>query len=81
MITSNTVGFQLKIFECTSDVIKEKKFSRVVTRIGGSTLTQQLIKNQVFSQDAKDRTVTRKIKEIWLAMQLEANYSKEQMRY
>ena len=59
-------------------VVKEKVFKSGNSR-GGSTLTQQLIKNQVFSQDVKDRTVTRKIKEIWLSMQLESNYSKEQI--
>lgn len=46
---------------------------------GGSTLEQQLIKLSVFSTSAKDRTVNRKIKEAFLAQQLEHNYSKEQI--
>lgn len=40
---------------------------------GGSTLTQQVIKNTLLSQE---RTVTRKIKEFVLALQLESKYSK-----
>lgn len=72
-------GFSIKgTLNAVRSTIKEKVFKSGNSR-GGSTLTQQLIKNQVFSQDAKDRTVTRKIKEIWLSMQLEANYSKEQI--
>ena len=43
---------------------------------GGSTLTQQVVKNAVLTQD---RTLTRKIKEMSLALQLENKYSKEQI--
>src|SRR5574344_1118996 len=49
---------------------------------GGSTLTQQLIKQIYFSDEAKNRTVTglpRKIKEMILAVELEKMYSKEQI--
>ena len=67
-------GFSIKgTLNAFWSVVKEKVFKSGNSR-GGSTLTQQLIKNQVFSQDVKDRTVTRKIKEIWLSMQLESNY-------
>ena len=41
---------------------------------GGSTITQQLIKNLM---DYKDVTVTRKILEIFTALELEKNYTKE----
>ena len=49
---------------------------------GGSTLTQQLIKQVYFSDEAGDRTVTgipRKIKELILAVELEKMYDKEQI--
>ncbi|MEI8067783.1 MAG: transglycosylase domain-containing protein [Candidatus Shapirobacteria bacterium] len=41
---------------------------------GGSTLTQQLVKNVLLSSDV---TVTRKIKEFILAVQIEAKYKKD----
>ena len=43
---------------------------------GGSTITQQLVKN-VTGQD--DRSVTRKVKEIWNSFRLEKQMSKEQI--
>lgn len=46
---------------------------------GGSSIEQQLIKNVAFSTDAADRTVNRKIKELWLAYQLDKNFSKDQI--
>lgn len=49
---------------------------------GGSTLTQQLIKQVYFSDEASNRTITglpRKIKEMILALELEKMYSKEQI--
>lgn len=46
---------------------------------GGSTIEQQLIKNLVFSTSAKDRTINRKIKELWLSLQMDKNFSKEQI--
>ncbi len=44
--------------------------------VGGSTITQQLIKNLTQYDDV---TVTRKIKEIFTALELEKNYSKEEI--
>ena len=46
---------------------------------GGSTITQQLVKLAVFSTKKEDQTYKRKIQEIMLALQLEHNYSKEQI--
>src|SRR5205814_4229423 len=48
------------------------------TRItqGGSTITQQLARN-LFRMH--ERTITRKLKEIALAIEIERNYSKEQI--
>lgn len=54
-------------------------FSRIITRgraQGGSTLTQQLVKNVLLSPE---RTITRKIKEFVLASQLESKYSKDEI--
>ena len=49
---------------------------------GGSTLTQQLIKQVYFSDEAQDRTMSglpRKIKEMILAIEVEKMYDKEQI--
>ncbi len=43
---------------------------------GGSTLTQQVIKNTLLSQE---RTVSRKIKELILSLQLENRYAKDEI--
>ncbi len=43
---------------------------------GGSTLTQQVIKNTLLTQD---RTIVRKIKEMILSLQLENKYSKDEI--
>lgn len=43
---------------------------------GGSTLTQQLVKNVLLTQE---RTLPRKIKEFILAVQIESKYSKDQI--
>src|SRR5690606_16818595 len=42
----------------------------------GSTLTQQVVKNAVLTQE---QTLTRKIKELSLALQLENKYTKDQI--
>ena len=46
---------------------------------GGSTIEQQLIKLSVFSTSAKDVTITRKLKEMFLANQLDHNFSKKKI--
>jgi penicillin-binding protein 1C len=43
---------------------------------GGSTITQQLVKNTLLSPE---KTVTRKIKEIILSVEVEATYTKDQI--
>lgn len=43
---------------------------------GGSTLTQQVIKNTLLTQE---RTISRKLKELILSLQLENRYSKEEI--
>ncbi len=54
-------------------------FTRIFTRgyaQGGSTLTQQLVKNVLLSSD---RTLVRKIKEFVLAIEIETKYSKDEI--
>ncbi|KAA9299578.1 MULTISPECIES: transglycosylase domain-containing protein [Aerococcus] len=46
---------------------------------GGSTLTQQLVKLSVFSTNESDRTYKRKVQELWLALQLESQFSKQEI--
>lgn len=43
---------------------------------GGSTLTQQLVKNTLLIDQHGARTLTRKLQEAWLAVQVERLYSK-----
>jgi penicillin-binding protein 1C len=54
-------------------------FSRIFTRgyaQGGSTLTQQLVKNVLFTSE---RSVIRKIREFIMAIQIERRYSKDEI--
>lgn len=44
--------------------------------VGGSTLTQQLVKNVLLSQE---KTLARKVKEFILAIQIESKYSKDEI--
>lgn len=46
---------------------------------GGSTLDQQLIKLAYFSTANSDRTIKRKVQEIWLSLQMEREYTKEEI--
>ena len=46
---------------------------------GGSTITQQLVKNSIFSTLQEDQTLERKAQEAWLALQLERELSKEEI--
>lgn len=55
-------------------VLKEVIFERSLT--GGSTLTQQLVKNALLSSE---RTLPRKIKEFILAIEIEQKYSKDEI--
>lgn len=51
--------------------IRERSFAE-----GGSTITQQLAKNLLFTQD---KMIERKVAEVFAAFDLEANYSKEEI--
>jgi penicillin-binding protein 1A len=46
---------------------------------GGSTITQQLIKLSYFSTSSEDQTLERKAQEAWMSMQLEREYSKDEI--
>jgi penicillin-binding protein 1C len=54
--------------------VRNLVFEKKVT--GGSTLTQQLVKNALLTPE---RTVTRKIKELILSIQIERRYTKDQI--
>jgi penicillin-binding protein 1A len=48
--------------------------------LGGSTITQQVVKNDVLdTTDAQSRTVSRKFRELLLAEEMERRYSKQQI--
>ncbi len=65
-------GFDIKrTFRAVLDYLTEGSGAQ-----GGSTITQQLVKNITNNQD---RTPVRKIQEIWLAYQLEQDLTKEQI--
>ena len=46
---------------------------------GGSTITQQLVKNYLLGASANSRSFDRKAKELVLAVELERQYSKDQI--
>ena len=46
---------------------------------GGSTLDQQLIKLAYFSTKESDQTLKRKAQEVWLSLQMEKKYTKEEI--
>jgi penicillin-binding protein 1A len=46
---------------------------------GGSTLTQQLAKNLYLQREARSRSISRKIDEAWIAVQLQDRYTKAEI--
>ena len=48
-------------------------------RQGGSTISQQLAKNLYLQREAGDRSLSRKIDEAWIAVQLQKKYSKAEI--
>jgi membrane peptidoglycan carboxypeptidase len=60
----------------------QNTFAGKVVR-GGSTLTQQLVKNtilyDVLGEEAYDKTISRKIKEALITMQVEQSFTKDQI--
>lgn len=56
-------------------------FNAVLSRgkRGGSGINQQLVKNISFSSSDEDRTIKRKIQELFLSIQMEKNFSKDKI--
>lgn len=70
-------GFSIKgIGRAFFLLLKNKLLHRDYISGGGSTLTQQLVKNAYLSQE---QTMTRKFKELFLAIQVENVYSKNEI--
>lgn len=68
-------GFSVKGFGRAAYLfLKNKLLHRDYISGGGSTLTQQLVKNAYLSQE---QTFTRKLKELFLSIQVENDYSKK----
>ena len=67
---------------CKHNGFDVKGFARALfqnllgNRVGGSTLTQQLVKNAILSNE---KTITRKLKELLLSIELERRYSKDEI--
>lgn len=55
------------------------KFDSSYKARGGSTIDQQLIKNKYFNRGYGHNVVTRKIQEIFLSLQLNENFTKEEI--
>ena len=55
------------------------RFDSTVKPRGGSTIEQQLIKNIYYNGGSGYETTTRKIQEIFLALQLDRNFTKEEI--
>ena len=49
------------------------------TSEGASTITQQLVRNTVLLDEMQDRTIKRKVREMYIAVKLEEAYSKDQI--
>lgn len=65
-------GLRLRsILRATWEDLKNLRFSQ-----GGSTITQQLIKNSILT---RERTLSRKIREVILSVQFERKYSKDRI--
>ena len=60
----------------TSKVVGVKNFFGLCPPRGGSTLTQQLVKNAILSNEKK---ISRKVKEWFLAAKIEKNFSKDEI--
>nr|WP_235807259.1 PBP1A family penicillin-binding protein [Liquorilactobacillus cacaonum] len=70
-------GFSFKgIGRAAFLLLKNKLLGRDYISGGGSTLTQQLVKNAFLSQE---QTFSRKAKEIFIAMQVENEYTKKEI--
>ncbi|MEF2845136.1 MAG: PBP1A family penicillin-binding protein, partial [Eggerthellaceae bacterium] len=46
---------------------------------GASTITQQFVRNTILADEAQESTLKRKVREAWIAIQLEGMYSKDEI--
>ncbi len=46
---------------------------------GASTITQQLVRNTILSEEQFDNTIERKVREAWIALQMEKIFSKDEI--
>ena len=46
---------------------------------GASTITQQLVRNTILSEEQFDQTIERKVREAWIALEMEKIYSKDEI--
>ena len=46
---------------------------------GASTITQQLVRNTILSEEQFDQTIERKVREAWIAIKMEEMYSKDEI--
>ena len=46
---------------------------------GASTITQQLVRNTILSEEQFDQTIERKVREAWIAIKMEETYSKDEI--
>ena len=46
---------------------------------GASTITQQLVRNTILSEEQFDQTIERKVREAWIAIKMEEIYSKDEI--
>ncbi len=53
--------------------------SRHTSALGGSTITEQVVKNTLLKDEAQSKVLDRKIKELLLAEELERRYSKDRI--
>ena len=67
------------MFNMVYTTLMNKFVDSSVTPRGGSTLEQQLIKNVYYNKGQGYETTTRKIQEIFLALQIDKNFTKEEI--
>ncbi len=49
------------------------------SREGGSTITQQLVRNTILSEEMNEISIKRKLREMFIATEVEKNYSKDEI--
>src|SRR5690625_3847647 len=83
MVQDAVISIEDKRFRDHHGIDVRRLFGAAISNIkngwgaeGGSTITQQVIKRTVLTSE---KTLTRKVQEAWLALQLERKYSKDEI--